>query len=80
MFLAPYYASKYIEEELENFGTWPLIQSFDKTSNENYSDYNWVDSYITIRVNYMSNWLLGIYVTSHPRDSSKQIIKVISIK
>lgn len=90
MFLAPYYAAKWLDEELQDIGGWPLIaNNQDETTTisedgENNGDsdetintnLNWTDSYVKARTEWNGNWIIGMQVIVNPKYKTKYIIKV----
>ncbi|XP_053211743.1 membrane metallo-endopeptidase-like 1 [Panonychus citri] len=87
---APYYAAKWLDEELQDIGGWPLIaNNQDETTTisedgENNGDsdetintnLNWTDSYVKARTEWNGNWIIGMQVIVNPKYKTKYIIKI----
>lgn len=78
---APYYAAKWMEEELRDIGGWPLAASGEDVeeptdSEDDSGPRNWTDSYVKARADWKKNWIIGLNVVIHPKYKSKHILKV----
>lgn len=80
---APYYAVKWIEEELQDIGQWPLAAGEDEEITDESGGgedaepaATWVDSVVKARSDWKKNWIIGVYVVVNPKNKSKYILKV----
>ena len=89
---APYYAAKWLDEELQDIGGWPLISSNqEETTTVNVENgdsessdsedlvntsVNWTDSYVKARTEWNGNWIIGMSVIVNPKYRTKYILKI----